>query len=999
MEKRMRCWRIPGSAVRYSIMGIILFFAFFCLPAVVSGAVEKNDTFTENGIEYSITSVEKGRETVSVRNGQSFTGNELPDHVDYEGVSYQVTDISSRAFIGNESLALTSLPAGITSIGMSAFSGCTNLALTSLPDGVKYVSANTFKDCVSLSLDSMPSGISGIGDYAFSGCTNLALSAVPDGVTSIGRSAFYNCTGLTEMTLPDSVEQIGQGAFGNCRNWKLAKLPDNLQSIQPSAFENCESLCITAIPANVASIGDYAFYNCIGLKRLSMSDGVQTIGFEAFRGCANLSWIRLSDTITSIDSQAFSRCLSLEWVRLPSALLRLPDGLFDYCSNLNYVVLGDNIQEIDKGAFDTYQPHVVYSGTDTATSSALDAASGPPFYAKPVLTWDGSGSGLGSGDNYISRDLSVSESIIIQKGNTLTVTAGAHLTITGNFTVEEGAEVILENGAVLTVNGTLDNYGVITNDGTIENVGALNNYGTIHSYQGVVEGNAVSGNAPLESQIVVTPYSGTFDAMPHPGADVSGVADDETLSYSTNYSKYYLSNPELVTWSDTMPEYTTVEDAKEPLTVKAERAGHTVAIISVNVIIRKTKAEIVTYPLSSPILEGDILEKSALIGGKAVVAGTDIELEGSFFWGSIERNSVPKLSDSGVTEFDAYFWSSEFSTQNIDISTFYLTVEVIECTHDGTGRETVVTEATCGHTGENRVICTQCKDALEVITLPLKEHTWDEGEVTTPASVTAAGVRTYTCDVCGAIRTEEIPKLPDIAPEPGNTENPGMTPEPGATEIPGTTPEPGATENPGITPEPGETEPPGAAADSSGSAKPGTASGQNSGISNGSGSAGENSGSGISNVNLKKGMSIRDKKTNGIYIVTKVTAAGGMVTYKKPIKRKANIKIPDKIQYKNVVLKVTAVKGKAFYKNSKIKKCTIGKNIKTIGSKAFYGCKKLSCVKIKSRKLGKAGKKAFTRMGSKAKRIKIYVPKKCVKKYKKLFRKRGLVSRAVFRIG
>lgn len=939
----MRCWCIPGSAVRYSIMGIILFFAFFCLPAVVSGAAEKNDTFTENGIEYSITSVEKGRETVSVRNGQSFTGNELPDRVDYEGVSYQVTDISSRAFIGNESLALTSLPAGITSIGMSAFSGCTNLALTSLPDGVEYVNANTFKDCVSLSLTSLPSGISGIGDYAFSGCTNLALSAVPDGVTSIGRSAFYNCTGLTEMTLPDSVEQIGQGTFGNCRNWKLAKLPDNLQSIQPSAFENCESLCITAIPANVASIGDYAFYNCIGLKRLSMSDGVLTIGFEAFRECANLSWIRLSDTITTIDSQAFSRCLSLEWVRLPSALLRLPDGLFDYCSNLNYVVLGDNIQEIDKGAFDTYQPHVVYSGTDTATSSALDAASGPPFYAKPVLTWDGSGSGLGSGDNYISRDLSVSESIIIQKGNTLTVTAGAHLTITGNFTVEEGAEVILENGAVLTVNGTLDNYGVITNDGTIENVGALNNYGTIHSYQGVVEGNAVSGYAPLESQIVVTPYSGTFDAMPHPGADVSGVADDETLSYSTNYSKYYLSNPELVTWSDTMPEYTTVEDAKEPLTVKAERDGHTVAIISVNVIIRKTKAEIVTYPLSSPILEGDILEKSALIGGKAVVAGTDIELEGSFFWGSMERNSVPKLSDSGVTEFDAYFWSSEFSTQNIDISTFYLTVEVIECTHDGTGRETVVTEATCGHTGENRVICTQCKDALEVITLPLKEHTWDEGEVTTP--------------------------------EPVETEKLVTTPEPGATETPG------------------------AAADPSGSAKPGTSSGQSSGISNGSGSAGGNSGSGISNVNLKKGMSIRDKKTNGIYIVTKVTAAGGMVTYKKPIKRKANIKIPDKIQYKNVVLKVTAVKGKAFYKNSKIKKCTIGKNIKTIGSKAFYGCKKLSCVKIKSRKLGKAGKKAFTHMGNKAKKIKIYVPKKCAKKYKKLFRKRGLVSRAAFYIG
>lgn len=992
MKKESKHWYLPGNTMKCSMLGIIIGLAFFCLPTAVCCAAEKNDTFTDNGIEYSITSVEKGKETVSIKNGQSYTGTELPDYVAFEETNYQVTAISSRAFIGNESLALTSLPAATTSIGMSAFSGCTNLALTSLPDGVKYVSANTFKDCANLSLTSLPDGINGIGDYAFYGCTKLVLTAVPDGVTNIGDYAFYNCTGLTEMTLPDSVEQIGKGAFCNCRYWKLTRLPAHLQTINPSTFENCESLCITTIPANVTAIGQSAFYNCIGLRRLSMSDGILTIGFEAFRGCANLSWIRLSDTITSIDSQAFSRCLSLEWVRLPSALLKLPDGLFDYCSNLDYVVLGDQIQEIDPGAFDTYQPHVIYSGTDTATASALEQVSGPPFYAKPVLTWDGNGSGLQTGDNYLSKDLSISESVTLQKGNTLTITAGTHLTITGSFKVEEGAELVIENGAVLTVNGTLDNYGVITNAGTIENTGVLNNYGTIHSYQGIIAGNAVSGNAPLTSQIVVTPYSGTFDARPHPGAEISGVAEDETLSYSTNYSKYYLSNPEAVVWSDTMPEYTTVEDAKEPLTVKAVREGHTVAIISVNVIIRKTKAEVVTYPTASPILEGDVLEKSVLTGGKAVVEGTDIALEGSFYWGSIDRNHVPKLSDSGVTEFDAYFWSSAFSTQNIEISTFHMTVEVIECTHDGTGRETVVTEATCEQAGEQQLVCTQCKNVLETIILPRKEHTWDEGEVTTPATITAAGVRTYTCKICGVTKTEEIPKLPGDTPTPAPTQNPGTTPEPTPTQDPGTMPKPGASEPPESTDRP-ET----AAGSDSNSSSLHTP-GQNSSLPNTSGSAGAVNGTSASLASLKKGMRIRDKKTNGIYIVTKVTAAGGTVAYKKPIKRKANIKIPDQIRYKNIILKVTAVKSKAFYKNNKIKKCTIGKNINTLGSKTFYGCKKLSCVKIRSKKLVKAGKKAFTRMGYKAKMIKIYVPKKYAKKYKTLFRKRGLASRAAFRI-
>ena len=41
------------------------------------------------------------------------------------------------------------------------------------------------------------------------------------------------------------------------------------------------------------------------------------------------------------------------------------------------------------------------------------------------------------------------------------------------------------------------------------------------------------------------------------------------------------------------------------------------------------------------------------------------------------------------------------------------------------------------------------------------EHSWDNGTVTTEATHTADGVRTYTCTVCGATRTESIPALVD----------------------------------------------------------------------------------------------------------------------------------------------------------------------------------------------------------------------------------------------
>ncbi|MBR4121597.1 MAG: hypothetical protein IKT95_07585, partial [Spirochaetales bacterium] len=38
------------------------------------------------------------------------------------------------------------------------------------------------------------------------------------------------------------------------------------------------------------------------------------------------------------------------------------------------------------------------------------------------------------------------------------------------------------------------------------------------------------------------------------------------------------------------------------------------------------------------------------------------------------------------------------------------------------------------------------------------EHTWDEGKVTTPATCTDPGVKTYTCE-CGETKTEAIPAL------------------------------------------------------------------------------------------------------------------------------------------------------------------------------------------------------------------------------------------------
>ena len=119
----------------------------------------------------------------------------------------------------------------------------------------------------------------------------------------------------------------------------------------------------------------------------------------------------------------------------------------------------------------------------------------------------------------------------------------------------------------------------------------------------------------------------------------------------------------------------------------------------------------------------------------------------------------------------------------------------------------------------------------------------------------------------------------------------------------------------------------------------------------------------------KKGSKIRDKQNKGIYKVTKAALSGGTVEYVKPVnKKKSTVSIPSTIKVDGVTYKVTSIANNAFKNNKKIKKLTIGKNVSRIGTKAFYGCKKLKTIAIKTTKLKtkNIGSKAFNGIASKA---------------------------------
>ena len=69
-------------------------------------------------------------------------------------------------------------------------------------------------------------------------------------------------------------------------------------------------------------------------------------------------------------------------------------------------------------------------------------------------------------------------------------------------------------------------------------------------------------------------------------------------------------------------------------------------------------------------------------------------------------------------------------------------------------------DPTCTEAGKTATYkCEVCGNVFGGETIPAKGHSWNEGEVTTEPTCTEEGVRTYTCEECGATKTETIKAL------------------------------------------------------------------------------------------------------------------------------------------------------------------------------------------------------------------------------------------------
>ncbi|WP_026490894.1 leucine-rich repeat protein [Butyrivibrio sp. XPD2002] len=99
------------------------------------------------------------------------------------------------------------------------------------------------------------------------------------------------------------------------------------------------------------------------------------------------------------------------------------------------------------------------------------------------------------------------------------------------------------------------------------------------------------------------------------------------------------------------------------------------------------------------------------------------------------------------------------------------------------------------------------------------------------------------------------------------------------------------------------------------------------------------------------------------------------------------VNVPDSVVYSGYTMNVTDIAPFFIRGNKKVKNVTVGKNVTTIGKQAFWNCKKLKKVKIKSTKVTSFGRKAF---GKDAKDFYVKTPKSSKKNYEKLFTKSSI---------
>ncbi len=238
-----------------------------------------------------------------------------------------------------------SVPDGIKHIDGSAFYSGIYLENVTLPDSVQSIGSNAFAFCNALTNVTLPAALTEIGSYAFRSCTSFTEIEIPVNVTTIKTYAFAYCTALAGITILNPACEIYDSAtaIADCatiygyadstaqayaekysRTFVTLDTPVTPEIVASGTcgenltwtIDDEGTLTISGTGAMTDYLSSYAPWYSIrsSIKKVIIEDGVTSIGRDAFRDCSNMTEVHISSSIQEIGFTAFNECTALDAV-------------------------------------------------------------------------------------------------------------------------------------------------------------------------------------------------------------------------------------------------------------------------------------------------------------------------------------------------------------------------------------------------------------------------------------------------------------------------------------------------------------------------------------------------------------------------------------------------------------------------------------------------------------------------------------------------------------
>jgi len=306
-------------------------------------AFKNIETFNDgiDGIYYEING-DQATVTYRDKNYNSYSGNVvIPESIEHDGVTYQVTGIGDKAFMGSTGLASVTIPGSVSQIGSYAFKGCTGLSGITLPSDLTTLSEHAFDSCGITSIV-IPDAITAIAPGCFANCHQLENVALPSGLTAIGKEAFYRCYAMKSIDLPETITTLEPGAFKSSGLTSFT-LPPLVTAMSHELLRYTSDMKTVTLHDKLTTIGSYSFANC-GVGSIDIPLSVKEIKANAFYA-SYLTSIVIPDSVTTLGKSAFSNCIRLTSVHIGNGIKTIDESTFNWCPySTREVTFGDSSQ-------------------------------------------------------------------------------------------------------------------------------------------------------------------------------------------------------------------------------------------------------------------------------------------------------------------------------------------------------------------------------------------------------------------------------------------------------------------------------------------------------------------------------------------------------------------------------------------------------------------------------------------------------------------------------